>query len=76
MSREEREASREALAATVATVLRRHARQSAHPADLAAVVRAAAQIARALQADFLVVTRHSSVAELTDRQQLSEDAHE
>jgi hypothetical protein len=76
MSPERAEASRATLATTVARVLRQHGRDSAHPADQAALRRAAAAIARALQTDFVVVSRHSPTAELTERQQLSEHGHE
>ena len=70
------EAAREALAATVATALRQHARHSAHPADQAALGCAAARIALALQAEFIVVCRHSSAAELIGQQQTADEVHE
>jgi hypothetical protein len=70
------EAPREALAATVAGVLRQQARHSAHPADLAALRQTAAQIVFALQAEFHVVVRHPPVAEVTHGSQISEHAHE
>jgi hypothetical protein len=76
MSERAMEAAREALAATVAGVLRRHARRSVHPADQAALHHAAAQIARALQAEFRLVARHASAAELSDRERLSAPVHE
>ena len=76
MSTECAEASPAALATTVATVLRQHGRHSAHPADQAAVRQAAAAIARALQAEFVVMSRHSPTAELMERRQLSEHGHE
>jgi hypothetical protein len=71
-----REAPGEALTATVATALRQQSRQSVHPADQAALHRAAAQIAQAVEGDFLVFARHSSIAKLTDQQQLSRTVHE
>ena len=61
------EAAAEALAATVAAVLREHARHSAHPADKAALLYAALRITHALQAEFVVIARHSADAELPDR---------
>jgi len=67
---------REALMATVVTALRQQARHSAHPADQAALHRAAARIAQAVEGDFLVFARHSSIAKLTDQQQLSRTTHE
>jgi hypothetical protein len=70
------EAAREIVAATVASVLRQSARRSAHPADQAALQRAATEIVRALQTEFLVVRRHSPAAELTGRQHGREHAHE
>ena len=76
MGKEGGEAAREALAATVASVLRQQARHSAHPADQAALRLAAARIAVALQAEFLVVSRYSSVAEQADRPLLSSHPHE
>jgi hypothetical protein len=76
MSPEDREAAPEALTATVAAALRQQARHSAHPADKAALQREAVRITLALQSEFLVLTRYSSTAELTDHEQLSEHAHE
>jgi len=70
------EAAREALTTTLRAVLRQNARHSAHPADERALRRAAAGIALALEAEFLMFARHSSVADLTERPQLSETAHE
>ncbi len=69
-------AAPEALLSTITHALRRHARHSAHPADQAALRHAAARIALALAADFVVIARHSSAARLTDRQPLNEDVHE
>ena len=70
------EAVKEVLATLVIGVLRRHARHSAHPADHAALRRAAAQIAVALDAEFTVVVRPALPAEQTNREPLNEHAHE
>ena len=72
---QDRVATREALAATIAAVLRQNARRSAHPADRAAVRREADQVADALDAEFLVFARHCFGAELP-AQQLNEHVHE
>jgi hypothetical protein len=76
MSTEGGEAGRDVVTATVAAALQQQARQSVHPADREELRRAAARIATALQAAFVVVSRHSTVAGLTDRKQLSEQVHE
>ncbi len=72
MRTEGTELARDALTMTLAAALRDHSRQSAHPADQRALRHAAARIASALEAEFLVIARHSSSAELTERRQLSE----
>ncbi len=76
MSAERREASQEALATAVVHVLRQYGRHSAHPGDHTALRQAAAQIARALQAEFVVVSRQSPGEELTGRHQLSGQPHD
>ncbi len=70
------EATREALTTTLAAALRQNARHSVHPADQQALRCTAARIALALEAEFRVVARDSSVSELADDPQLSEAAHE
>ncbi len=76
MTAEGKETSPEALTRTVAAVLSRHGRHSAHPEDRRALRHASAEIARALLADFIVVSRHSVNAELTERHPLSAQLHE
>lgn len=76
MSAERREASQEALATAVVHVLRQYGRHSAHPGDQTALRQAAAQIARALQAEFVVVARQSPGAELTGGHRLSGQPHD
>jgi hypothetical protein len=76
MSMGDGETAREALAAAVVSVLRQQARHSVHPADQAALQRSAAQIALALQAEFRVLVRHASNAELSERPALSAHVHD
>ncbi len=68
--------NRAALMAAVLAALRQQSRRSVHPSDQAALSRAAAGIAEAVEADFLVRARHELSAELTDHSQLSAIAHE
>ena len=70
------EAVQEALAATIATALRHQGRRSVHPADQTALRHAAARIAVALQADFMVIRRHSAVADQPERKPMNEPVHE
>jgi hypothetical protein len=76
MNRGSGDAAREAVVATVTTALRQQARDSVHPADQTALRHAAARIVRALDAQFLLVSRHTLNAELPDDQQMNAAVHE
>ncbi len=68
--------NRAALMAAVLAALRQQSRRSVHPSDQAALRRAAAGIAEAVEAGFFVSARHELSAELIDQPQLSAIAHE
>jgi len=76
MSLEGGETARGALTAAIVTALRQHTRHSAHPADQAALRHVAARIARALEAEFDLISRHSPVSGLTNPERRSATAHE
>ncbi len=76
MIAESMETTREALARTVAAALSQQARHSAHPEDQRVLRRASAEIARALLAEFIVMSRHSQSAELTEWHSFSAHQHE
>ena len=60
METEQTEAAQEALAAKLVSVLRERTRDSAHPADQAALRQIALRMAVALRTEFLVLSRKSS----------------
>jgi hypothetical protein len=64
------------LLATLAAALGAESRRSAHPSDRAALLLAAARIARALEAEFRLLPRHEASARLTQRGQMKLGEHE